>query len=307
MSAIPDESRLWRYKDLIADWDAFVDTVEHAAPTSLRVRTKRVTPADLAVRLSRQGITTRPWTWDPEILIADRGSIGATLEHWLGLYYVQELTQTVPVRVLDPRPDERVLDLCAAPGGKTTQIASRMENQGVLVVNEPSGRRQPALLANLNRLEVVHAIVLSRRGEEFPLGGVFDRILIDAPCSGEGTLRKDFSMRAGASKRTIDRLSKLQKRLIVRGFDLLRTGGRMVYSTCTLAPEENEAVVAELLGRREHAAIESISLALPHAEGVRRWNGETYPDTVTGTIRLYPQHLDSGGGYVACIRKSVPD
>ena len=307
MSAIPDESRLWRYKDLIADWDAFVDTVEHAAPTSLRVRTKRVTPADLAVRLSRQGITTRPWTWDPEILIADRGSIGATLEHWLGLYYVQELTQTVPVRILDPRPDERVLDLCAAPGGKTTQIASRMENQGVLVVNEPSGRRQPALLANLNRLEVVHAIVLSRRGEEFPLGGVFDRILIDAPCSGEGTLRKDPSMRAGASKRTIDRLSKLQKRLIVRGFDLLRTGGRMVYSTCTFAPEENEAVVAELLWRREHAAIESISLALPHAEGVRRWNGETYPDTVAGTVRLYPQHLDSGGGYVACIRKSVPD
>ncbi len=307
MSAIPEGSRLWRYKNLIPDWDAFVDTVERAAPASLRVRTGRVSPADLAARLLRQGITTRPWTWDPEILITDCLSIGATLEHWLGLYYVQELTQTVPVRILDPKPDERVLDLCAAPGGKTTQIASRMENQGVLVVNEPSGRRQPALLANLNRLEVVHAIVLGRRGEEFPLGGVFDRILIDAPCSGEGTLRKERSMRVGASQRTIERLSKLQKRLIVRGFDLLRTGGRLVYSTCTFAPEENEAVVAELLRHREHAAIESISLELPHAEGVRQWNGESYPDTVAGTVRLYPQHLDSGGGYVACIRKAVPD
>lgn len=305
MSAIPPDSGLYRYRDLIDDWDAFVRAAESSPPSGLRVRTRRITPADLASRLAQQGIDTRPWEWDREVLVSGHEAVGATLEHWLGFYYVQELTQTVPVRVLDPRPDECILDLCAAPGGKTTQIAARMEDRGVLIVNEPSGRRQPALLANLNRLEVVNAVVLSRRGEEFPLGHMFDRILIDAPCSGEGTLRKDPSMRAGASMRTVERLSKLQKRLLVRGFDLLRPGGHLVYSTCTFAPEENEAVVAELLQRREQAIVEPIALRLPHSGGICRWNGQSYPTPIEGTIRLYPHHLNSGGGYIASIRKAV--
>ena len=306
VAAIPPESTLHRYTDLIDDWDAFSETLEAPPPTSLRVHTKKIRPADLAARLAGQGIVSAPWEWDPEILITAHASMGATLEHWLGLYYVQELTQTLPVRVLDPQPGERVLDLCAAPGGKTTQIAARMAGRGLLVVNEPAGRRQPALLANLTRLEVVNSVVVSRRGEEFPLGQTFDRVLVDAPCSGEGTLRKDSSMRLGAAARMVARLSKLQKRLIVRGFDLLRSGGRLVYSTCTFAPEENEAVVAELLERREHAVIEPIALAWPHAAGTCRWNGETYPDPVGGTIRVYPHHLNSGGGFVASIRKTIP-
>ena len=304
---IPDDSGLHRYRDLICDWESFAESLDSPPPASLRVRTRKIGPEELAHRLSEQGIASHPWEWDPGILVTKHESVGATLEHWLGFYYVQELTQTVPVRVLEPQPGERVLDLCAAPGGKTTQIAERMGNRGMLIVNEPSGRRQPALLANMNRLEVVNAVVLARRGEEFPLGQTFDRVLVDAPCSGEGTLRKDSSMLAGASPRAVERLAKLQKRLIARGFDLLRPGGRLVYSTCTFAPEENEAVVAELLRRREHARVEPIALELPHAAGICRWNGESLHESVRGTVRIYPHHLDSGGGYVASIRKAVPE
>ncbi|MBN1859088.1 RsmB/NOP family class I SAM-dependent RNA methyltransferase [Candidatus Bipolaricaulota bacterium] len=304
-NVIPPESSLYRYKGLVDDWGAFTEALGAPLPASLRVQTGKISPADLGARLARQGIVSHPWEWDPEILVTSHESVGATIEHWLGLYYVQELTQTIPVRVLEPQPDEWILDLCAAPGGKTTQIAAQMGNRGVLVVNEPAGRRQPALLANLTRLEVANAVVLSRRGEEFPLGRTFDRVLVDAPCSGEGTLRKDSSMRFGASPRLIARMSKLQKLLIVRGFDLLRSGGRLVYSTCTFAPEENEAVIAELLERREHATVERITLAWPHAAGTCRWNGASYPESVGDTIRVYPHHLNSGGGFVASIRRTI--
>ena len=128
----------------------------------------------------------------------------------------------------------------------------------------------------------------------------FDRILLDAPCSGEGTLRKEHALFAGATRQTIARLSNLQKRLIVRAYDLLRPGGTLVYSTCTFAPEENEAVVAHLLRERD-ARLLPAALPVTGHPGLDAWELERYPDVLRNARRFYPHDLDSGGGFLAQI------
>lgn len=130
----------------------------------------------------------------------------------------------------------------------------------------------------------------------------FDRILVDAPCSAEGTLRKEPSLRGGASESAIVRLSRLQRRLILRAYDLLVPGGVLVYSTCTFAPEENEETIVHLLKERD-AILEPITLAIPSSPGVTRWAESVYSDVVSRSVRIYPHHIDSGGGFIARIRK----
>ncbi len=297
-----DSTNLERYREIVDDWDAFVDSAARPLPHVLRVNTLKSPPNALFARLRSRDVDVRPITWHEAAAVVDRPP-GAQIEHWLGLYYIQESVQLLPVLALDPRPGETVLDLCAAPGGKTTHLADRMSNRGTLVANEPNGRRQMSLLANLNRLGVLNALVTAYQGENFPMQTAFDRILVDAPCSAEGTLRKESSLRNGAAPRMIERLARVQKRLIVRAFDLLAPGGVLVYSTCTFAPEENEAVVAHLLDSRD-ARVLPFEPQLPHCRGIVRWQDEAFPRAVEGCARLYPHHLDSGGGFVARISRA---
>jgi NOL1/NOP2/sun family putative RNA methylase len=289
----------FRYRAIIDDWAAFSRASQSPLPSAIRTNTLKIAPEDLANRFADAGIEAVQCDWNDELFVlAD--APGRTIEHWLGLYYVQEAVQTLPVLALDPRPGETILDLCAAPGGKTTHIAALMRNQGTLVANEPSGHRQMSLLANINRLGILNATITAYQGESFPMAAAFDRILVDAPCSAEGTLRKESSLQHGASLSTIARLSRLQKRLIVRAFDLLAPGGVLVYSTCTFAPEENEAVVAQLLQERD-ASLVPCELPIAGLPGVSEWLGERYPEDLRHCVRVYPHHLDSGGGFVARI------
>jgi NOL1/NOP2/sun family putative RNA methylase len=290
-----------RYRGIIDDWPAFQEASARSLPPVLRTNTLRIDPHDLCERLNAQGIELTGFDWDPRFFCANR-PLGLTVEHWLGLYYIQEAVQAIPVLALDPQPGEQVLDLCAAPGGKTTDIADRMRNRGCVIANEPNGRRQQALLSNLNRVGPWNVTVTEYNGQDFPLASPFDRVLVDAPCSAEGTLRKESALADGASSATVLRLTRLQKMLILRGFDLLKPGGVLVYSTCTFAPEENEAVVQHLL--RERAAhIVPLRLPFPHAPGVTAWNGEEFEPQLAGCARVYPHHLNSGGGFVARIER----
>ena len=279
-----------------------MDAGARPLPHVLRVNTLKSPPSAVFARLRSRDVDVHPLTWCEAAAVVDRPP-GAEIEHWLGLYYIQESVQLLPVLALEPRPGETVLDLCAAPGGKTTHLAARMENRGTLVANEPNGRRQMSLLANLNRLGVLNAQVTAYQGENFPMQTMFDRILVDAPCSAEGTLRKESSLRNGAAPKMIERLARVQKRLIVRAFDLLAPGGVLVYSTCTFAPEENEAVVAHLLDSRD-ARVLPFEPGVPHCRGIVRWQDEAFPQTVEGCARMYPHHLDSGGGFVAHISRA---
>jgi len=290
-----------RYRPFIAEWDDFAAACGRPLPTDARINPLRSSLESLRDRLAPRGITIESSAWDPCIIRASR-PIGRTLEHWLGLFYLQERVQAAPVLALDPRPGERILDLCAAPGGKTVDIATRMRNVGLVVANEPNGRRQQALLTNINRIGVWNVTVTEYRGQDFPHAMAFDRVLVDAPCSAEGTLRKQSTLRDGAALPAIRRLARIQELLIVRAFDLLRVGGVLVYSTCTFAPEENEAVVSHLLTRRD-ARVTVFQPPFPHSTGLEAWNGTTFETGTALCVRIYPHHLDSGGGFVARIER----
>ncbi len=293
---------LSRYQGIIPDWDAFQSACGRPLPATIRVQATRIGAQSLASRLEQQGFATRSVAWAPDFLVVDREGVGKTIEHWLGLFYVQELVQALPVLVLDPKPGETILDLCAAPGGKTTYTSDRMANRGLLVANEPNGRRAQGLLANLNRMGALNVAVTGYRGESFPLAEPFDRVLVDAPCSAEGTLRREKSLRQGAYPSVIKRMALLQRRLILRGYDLLRPGGTLVYSTCTFAPEENEAVVAFLLDERE-ARLEPAALPVVASSGLAKWEDAVFPHGIEACVRIYPHQLDSGGGFLARLRK----
>ena len=290
------------YRAIIPAWEEFVAACARPLPLTIRVNTLRATPEEVYKRLTAKGFSPSRISWADDLFLVGASRVSKTIEHWLGMFYIQEAVQTLPVRVLDPQPGETILDMAAAPGGKCTHIASCMDNRGPLIANEPVGKRQPSLMANINRLGVLNATVTSYRGESFPMHTRFDRVLLDAPCSAEGTLRKEPSLRNGATESTITRLFRLQRRLIVRSYDLLKPGGTLVYSTCTFAPEENEGTVSYLLSERD-AILEPITLPFDAEAGVRSWNGEEYAPEVSRCVRIYPHHIDSGGGFIARIRR----
>ncbi|MGB9757806.1 MAG: RsmB/NOP family class I SAM-dependent RNA methyltransferase [Candidatus Bipolaricaulaceae bacterium] len=292
-----------RYRTIIPEWEDFLAALVRPLPTVIRTNTLRIEPATLKRRLEAKGFRLRPLSWDETcFLVEGEAPIGNTLEHWLGYYYVQEATQLLPAKALGPRPGERVLDLCAAPGGKTTQIAQYMEDQGLLVANDSSAKRIQALLANVYRLGIKCVVVTECPGEEFPKVVEFDRVLVDAPCSGEGVARRFPHLRKGASLLTIQRLSALQKRLLVRALELVKPGGIVVYSTCTIAPEENEGVVRHVLelGLAELVPWEP---PVPHARGLVRFEKAEYGQEMQGAVRIYPHHFDSEGGFIAVLRR----
>ena len=291
-----------RYRSIIDDWDAFVAVSQEPLPYVIRANELKADSAALRQRFVDSDIEAIPYDWSAELFEMAEPP-GRRIEHWLGLYYVQEAVQALPVMALDPQPGETVLDLCAAPGGKTTFIAARMQNQGTLVANEPSGRRQMSLLANINRLGVLNTMITAYQGENFPMSTKFERVLVDAPCSAEGTLRKESSLQNGASAGTISRLARLQKRLITRAFDLLAPGGVLVYSTCTFAPEENEAVVAHLLQERP-ARVLPFNIPIESSSGLTEWLNEPFPAEIQHCTRVYPHHLNSGGGFFARITRA---
>jgi len=293
---------LTRYQKIIPDWEEFIAATRRPLPLTIRTNTLRILPSKLRTRLEEKGFSLTPFPGIPTLFQVEEKGVTKTIEHWLGLFYVQEATQVLPVIALDPRPGESVLDLCAAPGGKATQIAAAMKNSGLLIANEPNGRRRQALFANLNRLSVLNTAVTTYRGESFPMRVKFDRVLIDAPCSAEGTGRKTPGLGEGATEGTIRRLAGIQRRLILRGYDLLRSGGVLVYSTCTFAPEENEEVVSFLLESRD-ARIEELHLPLPVAPGITRWEERRFKAELSRCVRIYPHHFDSGGGFIARVRK----
>lgn len=212
-----------------------------------------------------------------------------------GQVYIQNAASWLPVLVLDVRPGEYVLDVCAAPGGKTSHIAAYAGNQAYITANDNSRPRLAKLRANLERLGVENveytlfdAAQLARRFE----GRWFDKILLDAPCSGEGMMRfdrdKDFETWSVAQ---IKRLQQLQKRILMQAWQLLRPGGTLVYSTCTMAPEENEAVIDYLLRHAQDAQTEAITLErhIPNRVSPRViWNDKQYHDGVVNALRLQP-------------------
>jgi len=330
----PKEEFVKRIEKLLPekkDREAYWEILKAAPRNSIRVNTLKMRPAELIKKLETHGWkVSSPWKTFPEILIVDGktptgkdgellvkgglaklepGELGRALEHLLGYYYIQELSSMLPILALNPKEGEIYLDLCASPGSKTTQAAAKMWNSGTIIANEVSLGRMRILASNLERCGVTNTIITRKDGRSFcrsleEIKIQFDKILVDAPCSGEGTLRSSPKTYLMWNPKTIKSLSALQKQLLKNAFSCLKVGGEMIYSTCTHAPEENEEVVDFLLKEfADEVEVVDFDLPLKTRPGITVWNGKTFSDDVKKTKRVYPQDNDTEGFFVSKFRR----
>lgn len=287
-----------RYREIIEDYEEFTSRKGEEPLKTVR-RNDLKARDDFEERLE-EDFEFEQSSWNPRIYRLETDSPGKSMLHWRGEYYVQEESAALPVEALNPKPGEKVLDMCAAPGGKTTQIAARMENRGEVVANDESGRRLKSLHSNVYRTGSACVKVTNYDGRRIPEDRKFNRVLVDAPCSGEADhLRRGES---AADKDEREGLAALQKHLLVKAASLVKDGGKVVYSTCTFAPEENEEVVSHALDETE-LELEDFETDAPHVDGVTEFQGVSYGSKMEKTVRMYPHHLDSGGIYVAVLTK----
>lgn len=296
-----------RYQELLGSrYDEFMKYSLSYIRKCIRVNTLKTSVEEVERRLGPRW-NLEPISWCPEgffISFRDgkRFDIGNIPEHQLGYFYVQDAASMIPPVVLDPQPGDAVLDLCSAPGSKTTQIAAMMKNKGVLVANDIDVQRIKPLGMNLNRSGVTNCVVVTRGNKKFE-SEFFDRVLVDAPCSGTGTIRRSLKTLMMWSPGLVKKLSRIQKKLILRGFETLKPGGTMVYSTCTLEPEENEAVVSWLLENNPDAEVLPIDIDIVRSDAVTEWQGKEYDKQVANCLRILPQDNDTEGFFVAKLRK----
>ena len=295
---------LERYRRILDDWDDFWEANHTPELVTFRAQAGLIPPHQLTNRLQSAGFTLEPVQGVESYyrVLSGPGSVAQTLEHWLGFLHVQQAVMGLPSLALAPTPGDRVLDLCAAPGGKTTHLSELMSEEGPLIAVDPKEKRIRGLLGNLYRLGCMNVIVIAGDGRRLPLGPLFDRVLVDAPCSGEGNYRRQEARFPARTSRFIAYVTRLQEALLRRAIKLTRPGGTIVYSTCTYAPEENEAVLDRVL-RDAPVTMDDISLQIPHAPGLLEWQGQRFHRDVARAWRVYPHHLDSGGLFMARLRR----
>ena len=276
------------------EYAAFEESYSQPRHHGLRVNTMKISVEEF-VRIAPFHLTPIPWI--PEgFYYLEEDHPARHPFYQAGLYYLQEPTAMTPASVFEIRPGERVLDLCAAPGGKATALGAKLQGQGLLVANDISASRARALLKNLETFGITNSFVTNavpaRLAQQFPL--FFDKILLDAPCSGEGMFRKDEdTIRAWYPEKPAE-CAAIQRSLILAAADMLRPGGRLLYSTCTFAPQEDEEVIAFLLGERRDMRLTGI----PGREG---FSDSLEP--VKGCVRLWPHRMGGEGHFMALLEK----
>ena len=282
------EAFLERMKaQLGAEYGAFLKSLERPRAVALRFNPLKGERPDLP-------FVGQPVPWEPEGVYYDpEARPGLHVYHEAGVYYLQEASAMAPVALLDPQPGERVCDLCAAPGGKTTQIAGRMQGRGFLLCNEINPKRAKILSRNIERMAVANALVTNEHPEtlaqRFP--GFFDRVLVDAPCSGEGMFRKEEAAVTDWSEETVAMCARRQGEILNSAAKLVRPGGRLVYSTCTFAPAEDEGAVAAFLEAHPEFTPEPVEAP---------W----FTPGENASYRMWPHKLLGEGHFAAVLRKT---
>ena len=293
---------LARYEPLIDDYDAFAAACERPLPSVVRVNPIKATPERVRRAFDEAGIGYERVAWHPGLFRLEERGPGSNWPYVHGWVHGQEEVSAVPATVLDPQPGERVWDTCAAPGSKTTQIAGLMEDTGAVVANDDTLGRLSALRSNADRQGVTSAVVTNRDARKFSLDDLgfdaFDRALVDAPCSCEGTVRKNPDALDDWSEGYLAHVAGLQKGILRRAVRLTRPGGTVVYGTCTFAPEENEAVLDHVLAA-EDCRLVPFESPLVSDPGVTEWRGERFDEQVRRARRIYPHQNDTGGFFCA--------
>lgn len=299
-----------RMKEMLgAEYPAFLASYEEQRYQSLRINTLK---AEKEQFLAQTAFALAPVAWTENGFYYEAEEApGKHPYHEAGIYYIQEPSAMAPVEFL-MRPfeenvrceDERILDLCAAPGGKSTQIAAAMQGKGILICNEIHPARAKILSENVERMGICNAMVTNetpqRLSEHFP--DYFTRILVDAPCSGEGMFRKNEDACEEWSLANVEVCAGRQDEILDCAALMLAPGGRMVYSTCTFAPTENEGSVSRFLLRHPEFSVEKVELAHGMQAGVPEWGAEPLAE-LSDTVRLWPHRLKGEGHYMAVLRK----
>ena len=292
---------------------AFFEANESPRPVVLRTNTLRTSRRSLAQALINRGVVLEPigkWSKVGLQVFESAVPLGATPEYLAGHYILQAASSFLPVLALGPQPNERVLDMAAAPGGKTTYICALMRNTGAIFANDANKQRAKGLIGNIHRLGCKNCIVSNLDAKKaFPrvLGG-FDRVLLDAPCSGTGVIGKDPSVKTSKSERDFLALPHMQKQLLLAAIDSVdhasKTGGYIVYSTCSVTVEENEGVVQYALRKRPNVKIVDTGLGTFGSEGYKKYMNKRFDEKMSLTRRYFP-HRENVDGFFVCKLKKV--
>ena len=283
----------------------WLEANESDRPLVIRTNTLKTRRRDLAQALINRGVNLDPladWSKLGLKIYDTPVPIGATPEYLAGHYILQSASSMLPVMALNPQPGERILDMCSAPGGKTSHIAQLMKNTGVLIANDLKKERLVATVANLHRLGVTNTIVTNYTGLNFPkVMGKFDRVLLDAPCSGLGVISRDTSVKMNRTIKNIQANAALQKQLILAAIDSVdatsKHGAILVYSTCSISIFENEDVVNYALRKRHVKLVDTgLSFGTPGFTTYRHYH---FHPTLSLTRRYYPHVHNTDGFYVA--------
>lgn len=283
------------------EYQEFLDSFEKTRFHGLRANTLKITPEAFS-QISPFSLKTIPWC-EEGFYYPSKEEPGKHPYYYAGLYYIQEPSAMLPANILSAKPGEKVLDLCAAPGGKTLQLAAQMQRQGLLVANEINSDRAKALLKNIELYGASNVLVTNETPENLAqkLPVYFDKILVDAPCSGEGTFRKDKDSIKNWEKYSQEKCSHLQKQILKEADKMLKEGGYIVYSTCTFAPEENEHIIYDFL--QQHKNYELVDI--PKKYGIEKGrSGWCHEDEAIGrTARLWPHRIEGEGHFVSLLWK----
>lgn len=283
------------------EFPQFLQSLDQREEHGLRVNTLRVS-VDRFLNMVPWVLEAVPWC-NTGFYYLDDDRPGKHVYHEAGLYYIQEPSAMAVAELLAPEPGEWVLDLAAAPGGKATHIAVLMKGKGLVVANEVNRGRSQALSQNVERLGITNTIVTNETPERLAnhFGPVFDRILLDAPCSGEGMFRKNPQAQLEWSQAHVESCAVRQGNILSEVPKLLRPGGRLVYSTCTFSPEENEGAVARFLEEHKDFVVEAVHHDFGISPGQPEWAGGK--EELRGTARLWPHKLRGEGHFVAVLRR----
>ncbi len=273
---------------------------------SIRVNTLKIKVSELRNKLEQKGFILEPIDWvDCGFnVIKEPLNLGSLHEYLQGYFYIQNMASMLPALILDPKPSDIVIDMCAAPGGKSTHLAQIMKNKGKLILFERNQKRISALEMNLRRLGIQNSIIINQDATE--LGDIdikADKILLDAPCTGEGLIRQDKSRKTSKKLKDLEKLSRIQRNLLSTGLKALKPKGKLLYSTCSIAPEENELIINDILKNRSNFQIINIEPQFG-VEGLTNIHDIKLNTDLKFSQRIYP-HLHDTIGFFLCLIERI--
>ncbi|RKD31557.1 RsmF rRNA methyltransferase first C-terminal domain-containing protein [Thermohalobacter berrensis] len=297
---LPKDFKERMEKLLNEEYADFISSFNNDFHRGIRVNTLKISVDDYK-KITPFKIKEVPWVKEGFFIDSDSRP-GKHPYYHCGLYYIQEPSAMAPVEVLNPKPGDKVLDISAAPGGKATQIAAKLNGKGVLVANDISPKRVKALVKNIELFGIKNSVITNELPERLAgkFSTYFDKILVDAPCSGEGMFRKDSKAHKSWSSFSVKKCSKMQKEILEWVPKMLKPGGKLVYSTCTFSPEENEGTIEWFLNKFPEFEVEEIKL-----EGLDRGRPEwiSARKEIENTARIWPHKSEGEGHFIALLRK----